>query len=111
MTSRQGLDAAERRRAAFSVPPVDLERGYDAVDRMREIAAARGARVAHVAFAWLFAKPDVSSVIVGASRPEQLSDNLAAADLELTEDEVAALDAVDPPAPLYPHPRWLTGGA
>jgi aryl-alcohol dehydrogenase-like predicted oxidoreductase len=93
------------------VPPVDLERGYDAVDRMREIAAARGVRVVHVAFAWLFAKPDVSSVIVGASRPEQLSDNLAAADLELTEDEVAALDAVDPPAPLYPHPRWLTGGA
>jgi aryl-alcohol dehydrogenase-like predicted oxidoreductase len=98
------------RRAAFSVPPVDLERGYDAVDRMREIADSRGVPVAHVAYAWLLAKPGVSSVIVGASRPEQLADNLAAAELALTEEEVAALDAVDPPAPLYPHPRWLTGG-
>jgi aryl-alcohol dehydrogenase-like predicted oxidoreductase len=98
------------RRAAFSVPPVDLERGYDAVERMREIAESRGVPVAHVAYAWLLAKPEVSSVIVGASRPEQLADNLAAADVELSDDEVAALDALDPPAPLYPHPRWLTSG-
>jgi aryl-alcohol dehydrogenase-like predicted oxidoreductase len=98
------------RRAAFSVPPIDLERGYDAVERMRDIAEARGVPVAHFAYAWLLAKPEVSSVIVGASRPEQLANNLAAADVTLTDEEVAALDAVDPPAPLYPHPRWLTGG-
>jgi aryl-alcohol dehydrogenase-like predicted oxidoreductase len=109
--TREDPAGAGGRRAAFSVPPVDLERGYDAVDRMREIAEARGVPVAHVAFAWLLAKPEVSSVIVGASRPEQLSDNLAAADLSLEDDEVAALDALDPPAPLYPHPRWLSGGA
>jgi aryl-alcohol dehydrogenase-like predicted oxidoreductase len=98
------------RRAAFSVPPIDVERGYDAVETMREIAATRGVPVAHVAYAWLLAKPEVSSIIVGASKPEQLADNLAAADVVLTEAEVAALDALDPPAPLYPHPRWLTGG-
>jgi aryl-alcohol dehydrogenase-like predicted oxidoreductase len=96
------------RRATFSVPPVDLERGDEAIERMREIAHARGVSVAHVAYAWLLAKPEVSSVIVGASNPQQLADNLAAAELALTEDELAALDAVDPPAPLYPHPRWLT---
>jgi aryl-alcohol dehydrogenase-like predicted oxidoreductase len=77
---------------------------------MREIAEGRGVPVAHVAYAWLLAKPEVSSVIVGASRPEQLADNLAAADLSLTEEELAALDAIDPPPPLYPDPRWLTGG-
>jgi len=77
---------------------------------MRAIAEARHVPVAHVAYGWLLAKAGVSSVIVGASRPEQLADNLAAADLALDEDEVAALDAVDPPPPLYPHPRWLTGG-
>jgi aryl-alcohol dehydrogenase-like predicted oxidoreductase len=97
------------RRAAFSVPPIDLERGYDAVDKMREIADSRGVPIAHIAYAWLFAKPEVSSVIAGASRPEQLAENLAAADLALSEDELAALDALDSPAPLYPHPRWLTG--
>jgi aryl-alcohol dehydrogenase-like predicted oxidoreductase len=99
------------RRAAFSVPPVDVERGYDAVERMREIAGAHGVPVAHVAYAWLLARPAVSSVIVGASRSEQLADNLAAADLTLTPDEVAALDEIHPPTPLYPNPRWLTGGA
>jgi aryl-alcohol dehydrogenase-like predicted oxidoreductase len=98
------------RRAAFSVPPIDLERSYDAVETMRAIADAHGVPVAHVAYAWLLAKPEVSSVIVGASRPDQLADNLAAADLTLTDTELAALDAVDPPPPLYPHPQWLTSG-
>jgi aryl-alcohol dehydrogenase-like predicted oxidoreductase len=98
------------RRAAFSVPPVDLERGYDAVEAMRGIAETRGVPVAHVAYAWLFGKPEVSSVIVGASRPEQVAENLAAADLALSGEELATLDALDPPPPLYPHPRWLTGG-
>jgi aryl-alcohol dehydrogenase-like predicted oxidoreductase len=106
--TREEPAGAGGRRAAFSVPPIDLERGYDAVERMREIADARGVPVAHVGYAWLLAKPEVSSVIVGASKTEQLADNLAAADLVLTDDEHAALDAVDPPAPLYPHPRWLT---
>lgn len=98
------------RRAAFSVPPIDLERGYDAVETMREIADRHEVPVAHVAFAWLLAKPEVSTVIVGASRPEQLADNFAAVVLALSEDELAALDALDPPAPLYPHPRWMAGG-
>jgi aryl-alcohol dehydrogenase-like predicted oxidoreductase len=77
---------------------------------MREIAASRGVPVAHVGYAWLLARPEVSSVIVGASRPEQLADNLAAAGLSLTEDDLAALDALDPSPPPYPDARWLTGG-
>jgi len=96
------------RRAAFSVPPIDIERGYEAVDAMGKIAESHHVPVAHVAYAWLLAKPHVTSVIIGASRPEQLADNLAAGDLSLTEDELAALDALDPPSPLYPDPRWLT---
>ncbi len=98
------------RRAEFNVPPIDLDLGYQAVDVLREIAKRREVPVAHVAYAWLFARPEVSSVIVGASRPEQLAGNLAAADLSLTGEEVAALNSIDPPAPLYPHPLWLTGG-
>jgi aryl-alcohol dehydrogenase-like predicted oxidoreductase len=98
------------RRAEFKVSPIDLERGYPAVDTLREIAARREVPVAHITYAWLFARPEVSSVIVGASRPDQLADNLSAADLSLTDEEVAALDSIDPSAPLYPHPLWLTGG-
>lgn len=95
------------RRAAFSVPPIDLDRAYRAVDAMRQIADQRGVPLAHVAYAWLLAKQDVSSVIIGASRPEQLADNLGAAELTLTDDELAILHALDPPQPLYPDPRWL----
>jgi aryl-alcohol dehydrogenase-like predicted oxidoreductase len=109
--TREDPTGGSGRRAAFSVPPIDLERGYEAVERMREIADGHDVPVAHVAYSWLFARPEVSSVIVGASRPEQLADNLTAADLSLTEEELAALDALDRPAPLYPDPRWLTGSA
>jgi aryl-alcohol dehydrogenase-like predicted oxidoreductase len=108
--TREDPTGAGGRRAAFSVPPIDLDRGYPAVEKMRDIAEAHDVPVAHVAYAWLLAKPEVSSAIVGASRPEQLADNLAAADVALTEKEVTALNALDPPVPLYPDPRWLTGG-
>lgn len=75
---------------------------------MREIADSHGVPVAHVAYAWLLAKSEVSSVIVGASRPGQLVDNLAAAELTLSGEESARLDAIDVPPPVYPDPRWLT---
>lgn len=51
---------------------------------------------------WLLAKPEVSSVIIGAARQEQLSGNLAAAELALTAEEVAELDAADTPARCIP---------
>jgi aryl-alcohol dehydrogenase-like predicted oxidoreductase len=100
------------RRASFSIPPIDEERGYHAVDAIRGIADARRVPVAHAAYAWLLGKPEVSSIIIGASGPEQLAENLAAADIALTEDELATLDAMDPPGPIYPDSRWMTvGGA
>jgi aryl-alcohol dehydrogenase-like predicted oxidoreductase len=49
-------------------------------------------------------------VIIGVSRPDQLLANLAVADLASSGEEVAELDALDPPAPIYPDGRWPTGG-
>jgi aryl-alcohol dehydrogenase-like predicted oxidoreductase len=100
--TRQDPGGAGGRLTGFDLIPFDRERGYDLVDRLREIGAGRGASVAQVALAWLLARPAVSSVLVGASRPEQLADNLAAASLDLTADEVAALDALSAPAAIYP---------
>ena len=97
------------RRAAFSVPPVDVDRGYDTIDLLGKIANGHGVPIAHVAYAWLLAKPVISSVILGASGPDQLAGNLAAAELVLTDDEVAMLDAQGARPPLYPDPRWLRG--
>jgi aryl-alcohol dehydrogenase-like predicted oxidoreductase len=108
--TRQDPTGGGGRRAAFSVPPVNLDRGYQAIDMLRQIADAHAVPVAHVACAWALAKPAVSSLIVGASNPEHVTGNLAAADLTLSAEEVAALDALDPPAPIYPDSQWLTGG-
>jgi aryl-alcohol dehydrogenase-like predicted oxidoreductase len=94
------------RRAAMSVPPVDVERGHAVVDKLLELADGHGVPPAHVAYAWLLGKPGVSSIIVGASRVEQLESNLAAAYFTLSEEEMAALDAIAPPQPIYP--AWLT---
>jgi aryl-alcohol dehydrogenase-like predicted oxidoreductase len=105
--TREDPAGAGGRRGAFKVPPIDLERGYQAVETMRKIAEHRNVPVTHVAYAWLFAKPQVSSVILGASRSDQLAGNLAAADFSLSGDELAQLDTLDPPEPIYPDPRWL----
>jgi len=93
------------RRTSFDFPPVNRERAWDCIDAMRPIAQAHGVSVAQVALAWLLHQPQVTSVIVGAKRPEQLADNLAATDLTLSADELAALDEVSRLPAEYPG--WM----
>jgi len=93
------------RRSQFDFPPVNRERAFACVDAMRPIAEAHGCSVARVAQAWLLQQPAVTSIIVGAKTTEQLADNLAAASLRLTADELAALDAVSKLPPEYPG--WM----
>jgi hypothetical protein len=61
--------------------------------------------VAGVALGWLLAKPFVTSIIIGAKRTDQLRENLAAADIRLTEDELKQLDEVSSLPPEYPG--WI----
>jgi aryl-alcohol dehydrogenase-like predicted oxidoreductase len=75
---REQQAEAGSRRIAFDFPPVDKERAWDCIDVMRPMAQSRGVSVAQVALAWLLHQPQVTSVIVGAKRPEQLADNIAA---------------------------------
>jgi len=96
---------AGSRRLAFDFPPVNKERAWDVIDAMRPIAQARGVSVAQVALAWLLHQPQVSSVIVGAKRPDQLADNIAAAEVKLTAGELKAIDAVSKLPPEYPG--WM----
>jgi aryl-alcohol dehydrogenase-like predicted oxidoreductase len=93
------------RRTNFDFPPVDKDRAWKAVEVMREVAEAHGASVARVALAWLLAKPHVMSIIIGAKTLEQLDDNLAAAELALTPEEVARLDEVSELPAEYPG--WM----
>src|SRR3954469_11213934 len=72
---------------------------FDVVDRVAEVAAERGVPSAQVALAWLLGKPGVTAPIVGATKLEHLEDALAAAELALSDDEVARLEE-----PYVPHP-------
>jgi len=101
-----GSDAPEdARRATFDFPPVDRERAWKCVEVMREVGDELGVSVARVALAWLLHKPQVMSVIIGAKRLEQLDDNLAAADLQLTAEQMTRLDDVSELPPEYPG--WM----
>ncbi len=94
---RRGQDAPEgtRRFEGWTEPPVnDEDRLYDTVDVLVEIGEGYGVSAAQVALAYTLAKPAVTSVIVGARTEEQLRDNLAAADLALTAEQVERLDTV-----------------
>ncbi|HEY7048701.1 MAG TPA: aldo/keto reductase [Jatrophihabitantaceae bacterium] len=81
-----------------------VERTWDVIDTVREIAEKRGASMAQVALAWVADRPTVTSVILGARTLEQLDDNLGAADLHLASDETQRLDgSSDPGAADYPY--------
>ena len=95
----------DARRARFDFPPVEREHAYDIVDAVRPIAARHGVSVARVALAWLLHQASVMSVIIGAKTPEQLADNIAAADLVLSEDDLAILEKASALRPEYP--RWM----
>ncbi|MDF7777755.1 aldo/keto reductase [Sphingomonas sp. AOB5] len=95
----------EGRRAAFDFPPVNKDRAYDIIDVLREQAAEKGASVAQLALAWLLHQPAVSSVIIGAKRPDQLADNLKSVDVSFTAEELARLDAASKLPPEYPG--WM----
>jgi len=80
------------------------ERTWQVVDAVHKVADGRGVPMAQVAIAWLAARPAVSSVILGARTLSQLTGNLAAADLTLSEEETRLLDdASQPETPDYPY--------
>jgi aryl-alcohol dehydrogenase-like predicted oxidoreductase len=93
------------RRTNFQFPAIDEARGFDAVEALDEIAKRKGASVAQVALAWLLAQPGVTSIIIGANKMSQLEDNLKAADLELSAEDVEQLSATTAPTQMYPE--WM----
>jgi aryl-alcohol dehydrogenase (NADP+) len=70
------------------------------VEAVESVARERGVPMAQVALAWVASRPAVSAPIVGATRTQQLDDVIAALDLELTAEEIKALE--DPYTPHHP---------
>lgn len=83
----------------------DMDRVYRLIDAMQPMAERRGIGMAAIAIAWLLQRDFVSSVIVGATRPDQLAQNLAASDVALEAGEIALLDAASALRPEYPG--WM----
>ncbi|MEK3699714.1 aldo/keto reductase [Paenibacillus sp. FSL R10-2199] len=102
---RHNQKAEDSRRSAVDFPIVDKERAWNIIDKIKPIAEAHGTSIASVALAWLMTRPVVTSVLVGAKRLEQLEENLEAANLELTDDEIQHLDEVSTLPPEYPG--WM----
>jgi aryl-alcohol dehydrogenase-like predicted oxidoreductase len=103
--TRENQKPEGSRRSEFDFPIVDKERTWKILDALVPIANARAVSVATLSLAYVLAKPFVTSVIIGAKRPDQLAENLAAAELVLTEDELKQLDEVSALPPEYPG--WM----
>lgn len=79
------------------------ERNWQVLDVLREAAAELDRPLAQVALAWVQAQPGTTSTIIGASRPEQLADNLASLAVQLGPEQRQRLDAASAPEPVFPY--------
>ena len=92
-------------------PPIyDEAHLFDIVEVLVDIAQARGCTAARIAIAWLLHQPGVTSVLIGGRTQTQFADNLAAAEIELSAEELSRLEAVSRPNLPYPywHQAWTT---
>lgn len=103
--AEDGSAAGSGRRAAFDFPPADLDRSYDTIDVMRDIAEGKGVTVAQIALSWLLHQKTVSTVIIGAKKSEQLADNIGACEVELSAEEMTRLNQVS--ALPGEYPGWM----
>ncbi|WP_050421948.1 aldo/keto reductase [Bradyrhizobium tropiciagri] len=90
---RSESDFAKSPRGTRSIPKYMNPRGMRILASLDEVAAETRAEPAAVALAWLMAKPGITAPIASATRPEQVTTLVAAANLALSKDQVARLDA------------------
>src|ERR1700683_4872116 len=97
--------AGTRFAEAGAFVPFDQEMGYHVVEVLKQVAARHHVSPARVALAWVLGRPAISSVIIAARKAEQLEDNIAATDLQLSDEDVRILDQVSDPG--VPYPKWM----
>ena len=91
------LPDSDRRHVHPRFSASNFDRNRALVDRIAEIAAARGCTVAQLVIAWCFGRADNVIPIPGTQHPRYMEDNVAAIDIELSAEERAALDEIMPP--------------
>jgi aryl-alcohol dehydrogenase-like predicted oxidoreductase len=93
------------RRDNFDFPPVNKEKAFNILDVLRPMAKENGVSEAQLAIAWLLKRPAVSTVIVGAKKPEQLEENLNASIIEFSKGDLARLEKASKLEQEYPG--WM----
>ena len=83
------FDKVPRLRERYVTP-----RNEDIVEKLQAFAAKRGHTMLELAFSWLASRPQVSSVIAGATRVEQVEQNVKAIDWKLSAEELAEIDGI-----------------
>ena len=99
-------DARRSNRQASSMKfwPVDEVKGFEIVEQLERIGNNYDKTVAQTALNWLLCRPAITSVIIGASHIQQLTENAGATDWQLTSDDVEYLDNIS--KPVIPYPVW-----
>ena len=70
------------------------EQNFDIVDKLDAFAKARGHSLLELVFSWMASRPTTASIIAGATKPEQIDSNVAAAGWVLTAEEIAEVDGI-----------------
>ena len=91
---RRNSPAPEGTRLAADDRGVFTDRNFDILEQLEDFCAERGHTILELAFAWLLTSPSVSSVIAGATRPEQIEANAASATWELSAEDLATVNSV-----------------
>jgi len=94
---RKGVQPPKDTRFGAMKPLADRvlnDANFTTLERLEQFAASHGHSMVEVAVGWLVARPETSSVISGATRPEQVSENVKAAGSKLNQDELAEIDKI-----------------
>lgn len=105
--SAEDMQKDDNRFAKYDWLKFDREQAFALLPIMQEIAGGLGCSMAQLAIAWLLHKQQVDSVLLGATKLEQLEDNLGAVDVALSPEAIERLDAATAITPLYPSSDWV----
>jgi aryl-alcohol dehydrogenase-like predicted oxidoreductase len=109
MTESTTFDADDWRSNSRDFTGETFHRNLSVVQKLKQFARQRDITLPQLAVAWTLANPAVQVAIVGARRPSQLDETTAAADIELSEDDLKQIDGILTDAePVWgPHPEGM----
>jgi aryl-alcohol dehydrogenase-like predicted oxidoreductase len=109
LTGKYRRDVAPPPGARLAITPVlsdhfVTDHNWSVLEALEAFCAARGRTLLELAFSWLLARPTVASVIAGATKPDQIAQNIAATTWALEPDELAEIDRITAPPRIVPAP-------